>query len=133
MAQPDKIHDSQDNLVAYSKTDYEVLKVRFEERMDRLESNIGDARQEISLLRQGQEHMREQVSMVCNLTREVQNEIRIYINTQEKSECPEKINVLEKKMAVAERNLAIGAFVALSLYGALGAIWRWILLHAGIK
>lgn len=79
--------DRDGKLISYSKPSCsfgEVLAVRIDERMQRMESNVADARIEVGTLSDKMEKLTLQMTTVCGETRGLMNEVRIFVLNQEK-------------------------------------------------
>lgn len=77
--------DSDGKIISYTKPGCaygEVLSVKLDGRMERMESNIGDARIEVGTLSEKMEKIVVQMTTVCGETRGLMNEVRIYTNNQ---------------------------------------------------
>lgn len=87
-------HDKDGNVVSYSGGKPgcafgEVLQVRLDERMGRMESNLGDARIEVRSITSELKDVNKQVNQVnlkvtqvCGSTHELMNEVRTYVTNQ---------------------------------------------------
>lgn len=132
----EQYRDKEGHLVAYRKTPGcsfgEVLAVRIEERMGRMESNMGDTRIEIRTLMTELDDNKKQISLVCAQLREAINEMRIYL--KDVSAVIDKASELDGRMVKVERHVStvtvvtrIGAWivgVCLSIVGVLLGITK---------
>jgi hypothetical protein len=107
MSKKDVYRDSAGNLINYESvpacTFGEVLAVKIEGRIGRIESNLGDARIDIHKVGNDLDHIKSQVAGVCNLTRELTTEVRTYMDTIKKENMPGRLICLEKKVTVMEK------------------------------
>lgn len=99
--------DRDGNLIAYDNTkprriSLEVMQTKFEGRMDRIESNVGDARMDIQNVGVVVDHIKSQVAGVCSLTRELTNEVRIYAEIQKEANQEKRLQKVEAHMKVVQ-------------------------------
>lgn len=128
--------DKDGGLVAYKKAPGcgfgEILAVRIEERMSRMESNMGDTRIEMRTLMKELGDNKKQISLIAAQVREALNEMRIYL--KDVSAVIKKASELDGRMVRVERHASvvtavsrIGAWIigiGLSIMGALVGITK---------
>jgi hypothetical protein len=105
--QQSEIRDSHGNLVAHSNiipgcVYGEILGVKLDKRMERIESNVGDARIDIQKLSTDIISLKSQVSGICSLTRELTNEVRTYTKIQTEAQHEKRIQKIEGHVRVVQ-------------------------------
>lgn len=95
----DEVRDSNGDLVAYTTKPGcvygEVLGVKIEKRMERIESNVGDTRMDIQKLSANIDQIKSQVAGICSLTRELTNEVRLYAKVQTEANHEKRLQKVE--------------------------------------
>lgn len=131
-----EIRDSHGNLVAHSNiipgcVYGEILGVKIDKRMERIESNIGDARIDIQKLSADIISLKSQVSGICSLTRELTNEVRIYTKTYEDSQHEKRIQKMEGHVKVVQMLGRIFMWVVSPLIAITGLIATFLKIKNG--
>ena len=139
-AKQERHYDKEGNLLAYKGTSGcnfgEILAVRIEERMGRIESNIGDSRIEIRNLLVELNDNKKQISIICSQWREGLNEF--HINLKRLPIVMERVEELNKRVVKVERHAnvvtvisKIGAWVIGLTLSVLGLLIGVIKIKGG--
>lgn len=109
----------------------EVLAIKIEGRMERIESNVGDTRIVINKTQTDIDNMKKQLSTMCGQTRELMNEVRVYAQVQEDVEIPKRLTKVERKVIVIERITKFGAYVIGAVFTGVGVLLGYLKTRGG--